>query len=455
MSLTTCTVHFTNRADKNLYMTRALMRELQIRSQKTLTLKVGHRQSKVGLRVIKKAGRHIYLPGSVRNALLIPRAGNCCIKSEGDGIIKLGPLIGILTSTAGGTGSTPFGSRTGMVRQYLQAGNTKAYYFAFAPQDINWQQETTVGYFAEPGGKWVRKLVSLPDAVYNRLPSRRQELTISMENFKERFVRRNIPIFNWRFFNKSEVYRLLQGEPEEKYVPESVVNPPPEKIKEMLERNQFVYLKPTGGSLGIGIYRLTYHPKKGYFCRYRRNGKNVLLRFNRFSALLDLLRKSRNLNHYVLQQGIRLIEIDNCPIDFRFHMCKNGKNRWTVAGVGAKKAGRGSVTTHVRTGGQLMTPEAALAKTFGNRAEEILNNAKKAVISLCQAIERNYPHPLGEIGFDMGIDKNENIWMFEANSKPGRTIFKHPALKAQGRDALHCVFEYLLYLSKFPVREDA
>lgn len=43
------------------------------------------------------------------------------------------------------------------------------------------------------------------------------------------------------------------------------------------------------------------------------------------------------LKSYVIQQGIRLIEIDGCPIDFRFHMHKNSRNRWAVVGIGAKK----------------------------------------------------------------------------------------------------------------------
>lgn len=118
------------------------------------------------------------------------------------------------------------------------------------------------------------------------------------------------------------------------------MNPSPEKIKDMLERHQFLYYKPSAGSLGKGIYRLTYLPKKGYFVRYRKSSGNVLLRFGTFNAMMRMLqsRHGRVLNSYVIQQGIRLVEIDNCPIDFRFHMHKNGNNNWVVVGIGAKKS---------------------------------------------------------------------------------------------------------------------
>jgi hypothetical protein len=161
------------------------------------------------------------------------------------------------------------------------------------------------------------------------------------------------------------------------------------------------------------------------------------------------------LSRYVAQQGIRLIEIESCPIDFRFHMHKDGNNRWVVAGIGAKKAGRGSVTTHIKNGGSLMTPEQALARIFGDRASEVLQEAKNVAVKLSEAIERNYSHMLGELGLDIGIDRNGSIWMFEANAKPGRSIFKHPALKDQGRASIEYILDHCLYLSKFRKREES
>jgi hypothetical protein len=277
-----------------------------------------------------------------------------------------------------------------------------------------------------------------------------------MTVFKTKFIHRKIPLFNWSFFDKWDVYRLLDGEPEAaKYVPESINNPNADEIRRMMEKHRFVYLKPSAGSLGIGIYRLTFTPNRGYFARFRRNGNNVLIRFPRFDGLFKMLqRHNLKLPYYVLQQGVRLIELENCPIDFRFHITKNGSNQWVASGIGAKKAGKGSVTTHVRSGGMLMMPEQVLKSIFGNRSEQVLENAKSVAIKLAEAIERNYPHTLGELGFDLGIDQNERVWMFEANAKPGRSIFKHPSLKDQGRTSLVNLFEHCLYLGRFRARRE-
>lgn len=456
MSITNCNLHFTQQGEKAIYISSALLKQLKLTSKKSISFKLGKDSITTSVRTINKKGNHLYLPAPIRHSMKVPKSGNIMVISSTDEV-QIGPLIGVLTDGSGRSESMPFGGRTGYIKQLLKAGDDKAFYFAFTPRDIDWQQDSVVGYFLNNTGGFVRKTVPLPDVVYNRLPSRISEGTGSMESFKERFVRRKIPIFNWSFFSKWDVYNMLEGETDaNKHVPESFINPTAERVKEMLEKHSFVYLKPTGGSLGRGIYRLTYQPKKGYFARFRRGSGNVLLRFSNFNSLMRMLQGGmRNrLKNYVIQQGIRLIEIDNCPIDFRFHLHKNGKNQWVVVGIGAKKAGKGSVTTHVKSGGQLMTPEQALGRVFGSRSDDVLKEANKIAIKIAEAIERNHAHLIGELGLDIGIDKDENIWMFEANAKPGRSIFKHPSLSGQGKASLAYIFEHCLYLSKFRNRKD-
>ncbi|WP_339321833.1 YheC/YheD family protein [Paenibacillus sp. FSL W8-0194] len=454
MSLTFCNVHFSQKPEKVVYVSNNLLKSLKLSGKKNIQLRLGRDVIHAAVKSINKPGKHLYLGSGVRNGIRVPSAGGVYIRNQ-DNEFQLGPLIGVLSDGPTNT-SQPFGSRTQFIKQLLREGRKKCYIFAFTPRDINWQQETVNGYFLSENGSFYRRTVPLPDVVYNRLPSRKAETSSPIIQLRERLGRRKIPYFNWSFFNKSDIYRLLENDNTvNKYVPESHMNPTPEKIKEMLERHQFLYYKPSGGSLGKGIYRLTYLPKKGYFARYRKGSGNVLLRFSSFNSMMRMLqaRHGRSLSSYVIQQGIRLVEIDNCPIDFRFHMHKNGKNNWVVVGIGAKKAGRGSVTTHLKNGGSLLTPEQALSRAFGPRSEEVLQNAKKVAITLAEAIEFHHQHLLGEIGFDLGIDQDEKVWMFEANAKPGRSIFSHPSLRSEGKASVEHILEHCLYLSKFRRRD--
>ncbi len=102
-----------------------------------------------------------------------------------------------------------------------------------------------------------------------------------------------------------------------------------------------------------------------------------------------------------------------------------------------------------------MTPEQALGRAFGARSEEVLKEARTVAVRLSEAIERNYSHQLGELGLDIGIDRDGEVWMFEANAKPGRSIFKHPALKEQGKASLEYILEHCLYLSRFRRRDES
>ncbi|MFB9279145.1 YheC/YheD family protein [Cohnella cellulosilytica] len=458
MSLTICNVHFTQQPERIVWFSSPLAKQLKLSGRKSVNVKLGKDVVPAAVRTVKRKGNHVYMSAGLRRSVRIPKSGSVYLVGEEGDAVQLGPLIGVLTDSGTRSSSAPFGERTGFVKQLLTLGQKRAYMFAFTPRDINWQQEKINGWFLDGGGGWTRRIVPLPDVVYNRLPSRRAETGVTITSLRERFIRKKIPFFNWSFFNKADVYKLLDNDPEAlRHLPESVNNPSPERIKELLEKHQFLYYKPSAGSLGAGIYRLTYHPRKGYFIRYRKPGGNVLLRFSNFGSLMKMLRArhGNNLNNYVAQQGIRLVEIDNCPIDFRFHMHKDGRNEWVVAGIGAKKAGRGSVTTHIKNGGSLMTPEQALGRTFGARSEEVLKEAKTVAVRLSEAIERNYSHQLGELGLDIGIDRDGEVWMFEANAKPGRSIFKHPALKNQGKASLEYILEHCLYLSRFRRRDES
>jgi hypothetical protein len=160
-------------------------------------------------------------------------------------------------------------------------------------------------------------------------------------------------------------------------------------------------------------------------------------------------RRSGRLYNHIAQQGIPLLEIEGGGLDFRVHLNKSGQNRWIVSGLGAKRAAKGGVTTHLHSGGAVYPPLVALQKVYAKEeAEKKLQQTKTVAIEIAEEVERNYPHLLGELGFDIGIDRGGRIWMFEVNSKPGRSIYKHPALRKDGQATLRHLLNYCMYLSR-------
>lgn len=190
-----------------------------------------------------------------------------------------------------------------------------------------------------------------------------------------------------------------------------------------------VYIKPANGSLGLGIRQVIYDREEGfYYCRYRDNEDvNRLRKFHTLESLMHHVFRRSNLNSMIVQQGIHLLRHEQRSIDFRVHTNKDESGEWKVTAIAAKVAGLGSVTTHVKNGGEIKT----LSEVCTSRMmeQEFTEKLSKAALGLSRVLETQLEGIIAEIGFDLGIDRKGNVWLFEANSKPGRSIFKHPELK--------------------------
>jgi len=151
-------------------------------------------------------------------------------------------------------------------------------------------------------------------------------------------------------------------------------------------------------------------------------------------------------NFIIDQQGIKLLKWNNNPIDFRIHTNKDEKGNWCVSAIAAKIAGTGSITTHVKSGGEVKTPKEIFQDIDANPT--IIKRLHTTALLLSKIIDEKMAGFIGEIGFDFGVDQNEHVWMFEANSKPGRTIFSHPKLKLDDLISRRLPLQYAVHLFK-------
>ncbi|UUZ80595.1 hypothetical protein LJK88_38000 [Paenibacillus sp. P26] len=82
MSLTTCTIHVTQRQERAVYLTSELARALKLAKTRNVTLKLGSKKLTLGLKLLNKTGKHVYLPSSVYAQLRLPRLGNAMIQLD-------------------------------------------------------------------------------------------------------------------------------------------------------------------------------------------------------------------------------------------------------------------------------------------------------------------------------------------------------------------------------------
>lgn len=366
-----------------------------------------------------------------------------------DDTIHIGPLVGIFSAGFTGSKLRPIGQRSIFFSKLLTAAkSTGGYAFLFGAHHINWELGTINGYFYTEDG-WIQKEIPLPHVVYDRLPNRRTENHDLFIQVKTRLQSEYlIPWYNPGFFNKWDIYQQLQENAATKpFLPETYQHPSIEIIQSLLEKHHGVFLKPMNGSLGKGIFEIISSPSsESYYCRYHDGEKNVLIQFNQLPVLLSHIFQEKNRDDYIVQQRISLIRFQDCPLDFRIHTNKNGQNDWQVTAMAAKIAGKGSVTTHLNNGGMIKTIEEIFPSP--ERCHEMKKQLEHVSLLISEIIDQSTDGFIGEFGFDFGVDDRGKIWMFEANSKPGRSIFTHPKLFEQDKLTRQLSLTYGIYLAE-------
>ncbi|MFB6465209.1 YheC/YheD family protein [Cytobacillus sp. Hz8] len=351
-------------------------------------------------------------------------------------ILYIGPLVGIFTSGFTPYEIRPIGERSAFFSKLLSVDKPiGALVFVFGEQHINWEQGTIQGLF-HMQDEWKKLEVPFPNVIYDRLPNRRSEQNPHVKKVKEKLQAQYlIPWYNPGFFNKLDIYeRLVSDKNVAHYLPETFPFTSLSMIERMLSDYGHVFIKPIHGSLGLGVHQIVFDKEEGhYYIRYRnKEHQNKLLKFRSLESLFNYVFQKQNLSNFLVQQGINLIRIENRLLDFRVHTNKDDQGNWQVTAIAAKLAGVGSVTTHINNGGTIKLIDEIFPQI--DEKEEIIQKFSEAALQLSKSLEQQIEGIIGEIGFDLGIDNTGKIWLFEANSKPGRSIFKHPHLKK---------FEYL------------
>lgn len=385
-------------------------------------------------------------------ALQIPSSLWLSLKQM-DTHLYFGPIIGIFTSGFTNHFLRPVGERSLLFAKYIDAAKSKgALAIIFGIPHIQWDEEVINGYtFTKTGWKEIR--VPFPNVIYDRLPNRKTEAQPTHISARKKLINDyQIPWFNPGFFDKSTIYKQLLHLPEIKqYLPEMITSPSKEKLEQFVHQYRYVYVKPKNGSLGLGIHQLYFDEMEGfYYCRFRDRKQNRLRRYSSLFRLLNV-QFPNGLDNMIVQEGISLLKYQNNPIDFRVHTNKDEEGIWKVSALAAKISGSGSVTTHVKSGGQIKTVQEIWEDL--NLNKQLFFKLKEVAILLSIAIEETTMGSVGEIGFDLGIDTEENIWMFEANSKPGRTIFTHPKLKVEDHLTRKMPMDYAIYLFEESLRQ--
>ncbi|UKS24359.1 YheC/YheD family protein [Paenibacillus sp. HWE-109] len=321
--------------------------------------------------------------------------------------------------------------------------------YVVTTKDFNLSGSDIYGYRFKPAAKkWSRELVPAPQVVYNRIPYRKMEMKPEVQQTIQACNRSSsVQLFNPSFFNKWTLFSWLNSAKESKvYMPDTLQLSEAKDITQLLRKHPVLYLKPVKGKAGRGIMRIERITTKNDQSHYRLSRQeDKKMTYSYHSSADDIWTewdKHRGSHDYIVQQGIMLTRYKQRAYDLRALIQKTGKGVWSVSGVGARVAGKASITTHVPRGGSIDEPLKLLTAAFGAKeAKSILLRVRKAAVTLATQIEKSSGNQLGEMSMDIGVDTNGHIWFFEANSKPMK--FDEPNIRQK---SLERIIRYSLYL---------
>lgn len=185
-----------------------------------------------------------------------------------------------------------------------------------------------------------------------------------------------------------------------------------ENLRSMLSSYGLVVLKPNVGTGGSGII-LIERQNENYLLKHSHRQRRIAA----FSSLVEAVRKLMRRREYLVQQGIRLAQIDGRPLDYRVKIAKHG-DKWVTRSVVGRLAKEGLFVTNLCSGGTLLTSKEAIRRSLPSLNVSAKKQEMKKLAYLCKDIFlRQYPL-MEQLGFDFGLDNQGKVWIFEMNTRP-------------------------------------
>jgi hypothetical protein len=352
--------------------------------------------------------------------LLIPENVEICVQViENGNIIKFGPIIGILTESF-----IIQDHKKGLhIREafncYAEAGHEiGGLIYIFGLNNIDLDNKRIFGYLPLMNDSavinWQGQWLPIPDAIHNRIkispssPEYKKLHEISKLIPSANIINRTTSVYKWK------IQRVLRKDQRvQKYLPETLLFKGTDTLTEMLRKFPFIYLKPVGRSLGLGIIKITKTGAYEYNAEYHSKDKSYLLRGN-LTEIWPEVKKVMGKRAYIVQEGIPLATYKGNIFDLRVSMQKDETGTWSLSRWKVRVAAPDRIVTNISAKGTGAHINMVLDSVFKEDAPQIMNDIKTACLIICSAIE-NKISGIGDIGIDIGITKDKKIYFIEAN----------------------------------------
>lgn len=340
------------------------------------------------------------------------------------------PLIGILVSQRS--------DGLNALKLYRPHHDLPMKMYAFTPADILWQKQRIAGVHRE-GASWKEATFPFPDAVYNRCYNKTDHLIRPLENV---IGRRCFNVVN--HFSKWAVYKALEKSCVDSHLPSTFLYDRA-NISELLARFNLLFIKPVYGRRGVRVHRIELKDDGDTFISLHSLAPRYLARKN--ENLQGKLNELLGSKQYIVQKGIRSIQVDGCYYDLRVLMQKDLHGTWAVSAVTCRVAYEDFFNTGIYKG--IYDAETFLPQLLPQRKmrEMLLQSLHEISVNATARLETQLGL-LGELSVDFMVDEEWKPWIIELNGKPQKSIYREIIGFKHYRRVYRRPLEYAYYLSQ-------
>jgi glutathione synthase/RimK-type ligase-like ATP-grasp enzyme len=319
----------------------------------------------------------------------------------------------------------------------------------FSPLSVNWSSRSVSGYRYDPAQKkWVRGFYPLPTVLYDRIAYSKRSQMQQYHPLIRRLEKENECILLGKGLpGKWIVYNMLRDhEHLQRYLPETNVYRSHNDWRKHLATYGALFFKPASGSHGRGVFCLRFEGSK--YVVQGRDAYNRLFekRFAGALATNEWIKRFTSSRLYIFQPFLHLNTADQQPFDIRVLVQKDSKGVWKETGRAVRVGKKDSLTSNLDGGGTAIDATKFLEKHFTPVQMKRMNEAIDQIVThLPQTLEERHGS-LVELGIDIGIDREQRVWILEVNSKPGRKAFKLAQNQKAFQSALITPVQYAEYV---------
>lgn len=340
-------------------------------------------------------------------------------------MINIGPYIGVFVSKMA-INLINKGKPHERVSELQKAARKEAVilYF-FSVDDVDFiNMEIYAFSFNFKMNIWEKVIYPYPDVIYDRGGGFTPEQMRKAKLIRKHIARLDaVAKYNSKHsFNKWDLHKRLSRHKEMLgYLPETVQYTGPDSLLAMMAKHNIIFLKGTNGSNGRQVIRVRKNNAEQIELNYFKS-KNRTETVDSVNDLSRRIIQLYGLEEFIIQQGIDVIQYQGKNLDLRALVQRNGQGQWQVTAVVARVSVENCSITSTRTGSSCHLFDYAVNNILGFN-NSVIKQLKKRITNLLHLavnlIEKEYGN-FGELGIDIALSKQKELFFIECNAKPGK-----------------------------------